>query len=559
DRVRRAFPQRTEHAGRRTCDGLAVLRAALGREGTVAPGSGPAASAGTGLTGPPVNLTTAQLAAVQDLGAVVDTYADLLVAEAVHDIVLGRPEAAGRTMDAAAGLATPPDLDVLRTRRPGRTVHTTVLAVLPDRAPPGGSPVGLASPALADWLDGAAGSPAGPPWTWAVATAAGPVKVTLQDLELTPADTLAFHPADLDRLAAEAAVTPGADQPPAVRRPDGPELVRRLAATLAARPPAAADLGLDDPTLDSQVAAALATRLDVLTALARRLSQDLANRTPDSLARARAFGIAPTADGTPTDRQDRARQTLDGRLSVIGPAAPDRPAPHLAADLGRLAVGHDRLPVLAGLDIGKLGPMAPDPGKLEQQWLELIAAVRPALARIEAHQARCDLDQVPRLAIAGTHPDDPWLEKPLAARPAGGPADGDPRLLVAFGPRPLPAAGQVAVGVLDTWAESVPVGWVAPAPGEPEPVQPADAAFAFTAPAAQPPQAVLLAVPPVPGGTIDADQLPAIVAEARLTAHARMARGEDLGRLDLLLPTGLLPGFEVGGFQYRPDADLGDW
>ncbi|MFJ2580824.1 hypothetical protein [Kitasatospora aureofaciens] len=567
DRVRAAFPLRTEHAGRRTCDGLAVLRAALGRDGSVAPGSGPADTPAAALTDPPVSLTPAQLAAVRDLGPVVDTYADLLLAEAVHDVVCGRPEAAGRTMDAAAGLATPPDLDVLRTRRPGRTVHTTVLAVLPDRSPPGGAPVAVASPALADWLDRAGGSAAGPDWTWSVATDHGDVKITLQDLELTPPDTLAFGPADLDRLAAEAASGPTpASLPSLVKRPAAADLVRRLAATLTARPPTAADLGLDDPALDTQVAAALATRLDVLGTLARRLSQDLQTRTPDSLTRARAFGIAPAADPLLTDpaqslqdRQARAKKTLDGRLAALGPAAADRPAHHLAADLSRLAVGHDRLPVLAALDVGRLGPLVPDHGKLESQWLELTAAVRPALAGIEAHQARCDLDRVPRLAVASTHPGDPWLQQPLATRPAGGPAGGDPRLLVAFGPDQLPAAGPVAVGVLDTWAETVPVGWVPPGPDQPEPVQPAGAAFAFTAPAARPPQAVLLAVPATPGGTIDADQLPAIVAEARLTAHARMARSEDLQVLDLLLPSALLPAFEHGGFQFRPDADPEDW
>ena len=61
-------------------------------------------------------------AAVGDLGdlrEVVDTYGDLLVADAVHDVVSGRIAVAQELMDAAAGLSAPPELRILQTQRQG--------------------------------------------------------------------------------------------------------------------------------------------------------------------------------------------------------------------------------------------------------------------------------------------------------------------------------------------------------------------------------------------------------------------------------------------------------
>ena len=56
---------------------------------------------------------------LDDLPRCVDTYADLLVADAVHDVVDGRPRAAAEALEAAAGLGAPPEMRVLRTRREG--------------------------------------------------------------------------------------------------------------------------------------------------------------------------------------------------------------------------------------------------------------------------------------------------------------------------------------------------------------------------------------------------------------------------------------------------------
>ncbi|HEV8166518.1 MAG TPA: hypothetical protein VGR74_19120, partial [Actinomycetota bacterium] len=70
ERLRDKFRIRTEHGGRRTCDGLAVL--ARYRADPTSLG-----------------LTTAQLAALAPLAEAVDTYGDLLIADGVFDVVSG--------------------------------------------------------------------------------------------------------------------------------------------------------------------------------------------------------------------------------------------------------------------------------------------------------------------------------------------------------------------------------------------------------------------------------------------------------------------------------------
>ncbi|HWM06490.1 MAG TPA: hypothetical protein VNP92_29465 [Actinophytocola sp.] len=135
--LRDRFAIRDEHAGRRVCDGQRVL------------------AAPPGILGLPADV----LAELDRWRAAVDVYAGLLVAEAVHHVVDGRAGVAGAALDAAAGLARPPVLDVLRTRRPGRAVETSCVTVLPDataaalpddpRARAAVSPARLTDPAVA--------------------------------------------------------------------------------------------------------------------------------------------------------------------------------------------------------------------------------------------------------------------------------------------------------------------------------------------------------------------------------------------------------------------------
>ena len=107
--VRERFAAAGDEHGRRACDGLAVLA--------------PQADLSF--------LTAAERKAVEGLREVLDAYADLLVADAVHKVVGGRMDLARPAMEAAAGMATPPELDVLRTPRRGRAATTSVRVVLP--------------------------------------------------------------------------------------------------------------------------------------------------------------------------------------------------------------------------------------------------------------------------------------------------------------------------------------------------------------------------------------------------------------------------------------------
>ena len=113
---------------------------------------------------------------------------------------------------------------------------------------------------------------------------------------------------------------------------------------------------------------------------------------------------------------------------------------------------------------------------------------------------------------------------------------------MAYSNEVLPAAGEVAWSVLDAYAEVIPF-----------PQHSATGAFRFNAPAAQAPQAILLAVPARPGEEVDLEAVLATVHHVRTVAHGRMARSEDLGRLDVALP--VMPGVEVGAFHYRTPAN----
>ena len=544
DNLRKNFPLRTEHAGRRTCDGLKVLAAAQARP------------ADKRLA----DLTPKERKRVLGIAATIDTYADLLVADGVHHALAGRPEAARQSMEAASGLGMPPTLDVLATPRRGRSLHTTVLAHLPAAAVAANerSPVAIASPALAAWLVAETGRADAQPWTWVVAPERGKVKrVQLKDLGFVPADALAIHPKLLDRIALARAGVNGAIR----RSPDRPATARTLAATLSARAPVGGDFGLDpdDAALvDGMVRHELAARLDKLRKAAKRLITQIGAATSDAqkaaaLREAARWGFVPDFDG-PVDRElTAAADELGARLDHATQLGPATDIGVLARALGDLAAPEAAIPLFITVRRPQLaawaGSLTAEPAdahgrpRLDTTWLELVAAVRPPLARIEAHQALAAIKGRHALSATTSHPSDPWLMRV----PAPKPAEADPRLVVSYGPKPLPRSGAVAIGLLDSWAEVIP-----------RRKQTASSAFRFNAPGSRAPQALLLAVTPAPGEDLTAERVVAIVGSARRTAHARMARREDLANVDLL-GGGLLPAFEEGGFQRATEATWRDW
>lgn len=476
--LRRAFPARPEWAGRRVCDGLQVLEAA-------ATGQAPA-----------------WLPALDDLQAVIDTYGDLLVADAVHDVVSGRGGQAAEAMEAAAGLAAPAELRMLRTQREGTTVRSTVLVALePAEAPAGSGPATVADPMAAALF--ATRVPA-ETWTYR----AGDATVSLADLGLATADALV---AGDDRLQALATSTLGAPVDGGTFR-EARAALDRLAGMLGPQEGVPAVLGAGPGSdggageLRSRLVRLIAEAADVLTAL----SADPPNLTP-----AVAWGLAAAAGEPPAAE---AAAVLADRLSAATAAATDPvvDAAGLAAAIRALLVPVSALPLVCSANL----PVLPVP--LEDTWLEVVAAVRPAMARLEAVQLEAG-------QLGGAWP------AAASAPPWEAPQEAAHHLL-AFGPAVGGAHGLGPVGaaLIDDWGETVPstehATW---------------AAFGYDSPRARAPQAVLLAVPPDPAIPLEGDQLLGIVLAARELARVRMVRpgiapGDGLASWQLGAPTSLL-------------------
>lgn len=76
-------------------------------------------------------LDDAKRADLRALREALDAYGDLLVSEAVHQVVTGRADAAGGALDAAAGLAAPPTLDFATTPWDAEALASSVISLTP--------------------------------------------------------------------------------------------------------------------------------------------------------------------------------------------------------------------------------------------------------------------------------------------------------------------------------------------------------------------------------------------------------------------------------------------
>jgi hypothetical protein len=564
EQLRRNFPVRTEHAGKRVCDGLRILAQQ---------------------TFPIPGLDPDQQEALQELRDGLDAYGDLLVADGIHHLVEGRPDVAGSVMDAAAGLSRPPELSLLRTPREGRAVTSSIVLALEhvadtplpasdsDRAVL--SPAGTLDPSVAAYLAAETGPASA--WEFEVSFSDGTLParpnrtVRLADLVLEPADALTLTRTRLEALAVERAAelddvdlgatgatgsvvggSAGIRYEQAVslvgligRNPAGP---RALSQETTADP---ASEGIDASLLTRyaatrEVGAALARQLRAQVEL---LSPDgqIGAAAPDILGRlvtaCAGWGIAPNPPRRPPDpaapappEQRRLRRLADTATLALAPlderlaAAPGEPA---AGQLPRA----DFLDAAAALitptgqvaytgttpasDLPAVEPVDGEDG-LDPTWLTVVAAVRPPLGRLEAHQ----LTTSTRLRPWTNRPGDPWQTDPSDKR----------RLVAVYAVPQLDLATTaprtpLAVAAVDRFSEVIPAA-----------EQTTGAAFGFDAPAARPQQAILLAVPPVTTDTMDHQTLVHILADTRTLAHARMARPVDLDdQFWALAPTGLLP------------------
>jgi hypothetical protein len=590
DTLRDRYRLHDSHQGRRVCDGEKVLAKTPAQ-----------LAAETGLVVRPD-----QAARLSQLRDAIDAYGDLLVADAVFDVVSGRADTAGAAMEAAAGLDLPPEIDVIRTPRSGHAASTVVLAVLPDLdgpAPPGASPVRLAEPAFARYVTSS--FPAAAQWRWTredpVTAADGSTSmvsrsVALSELGLDPLDLVVLDPEQVSGIVIEhtRGVAPGLH--PRVRpNGSGPELharLRRLASIFSGEPALPTRLAAEGQTIprtgDQNVIDDLWARYLVLHEEALDLRQALdaiaiavANPTDGGteLARARRWGVVPVVppetSGPVDQRRDLLRvavETLDERLKKAPQASPE-PAAGLTAEriasaMGELVAPGGRVPVLSRIRRSQIArrrapvPAATmiaepfdamsldgNPGagrnRIDRSWLEIVAAVRAPESRIEAYQFEAMVGRWPVLRAWSNWPGNPWRQGIPHERPIDVPPL--PPLFVAYGPaQTLDGAGDpsVAAVILDAWVETIP-----------SQEHTVTAAFGFNAPAARAPQSILVAVTPVDGVPLDVSTLLDVVIETRELAHARMATARDLTSLAAALPMTLVP----TRYSDRAGLELGTW
>jgi hypothetical protein len=527
--LRLGFPVRTEHAGRRVCDGLKVLAADAF----------------------PVTLDAQQTEAIAELRGALDTYGDLLVADAVHHLVEGRADVAGQVMDAAAGLSRPPELSLLRTARDGRAVSSSLalaLAHVPGAALPAApqdraliSPAGTLDPSVAAAVAAQVGAAAD--WDFALGSGADQVTVTLADLNLVPADALALTRTDLERLAAESAGRSAAELAGGSggeRYEDAAALIGLIGRRPATRRTFSESRATDPPgaPVDPELVTRYAATREIAAALASQLGAQVALLTDDGLgvadeptlrrllAACVAWGIAPNLAGPVGDSRlaATARAALP-QLAARLAAAPDEATaaqqpPTAFLDAATALISPTgQLGISAAIAASDLPAMQPAPD-LDGDYLTVVAAVRPALARLEARQLAADRP----FATWANRPADPWQTDAQDGRPLVA-LYADPALDLA------PAPALVAAVTLDEFDEVIPSA-----------DQRTGAAFGFDAPAARAQQAILLAVPPQTTAPLDQPTLAQILVETRELAHARMARPVDLDdEVWGLAPTCLLP------------------
>jgi hypothetical protein len=558
DRVRAAFPSargpvRPHLRARRVCDGVAVLAAATDRPGDLSQ----------------LGVRPAQLRALAELAAAVDALADLHVAEATFGVIRGRSATVSAATTAAAGQGTPPSFDVVRTPRAGRVANTVALLILPDAAAPTGvrpSPAAIADPAVAAYLDERSGDATGAAWTWTTLDAAGqPVgTATLAGVGLRPCDTVGLGTGNLRDVVRD--VSGAAGLGPA--DPPGHATVRAFAAALAGVPAAGEDAGRPPDPADA-AAAELAGRYAALRAAAVAAAADAraaSAPTATDAARRAALGqlarwgvtplraeVADPTVGGLADRVRRAAEVLERRVTDAPASLDGASLVESGQAIAALVAPEGPWPVFARLPAATFNGLRVEPTgagqepRLDPDWLEVVATVRPAMARLEAIQLTERVTSGGRLLRAwSSRPGDPW--QTVAPEPSDTDVVRPSRLIAAFGPpgvlpnRPTAATpGTVAVAVIDRFAETVPAT-----------EQVSAVAFPHDVPTARAPQAIVLAVPPVTDEELTSDVLVDVVAEVRTLARVRMAGATETGPTTGSLHLAALPasgrvGVDLGG------------
>jgi hypothetical protein len=568
----------------------------------------------------------ARCAAVLDeLGEAIDALADALVAETAHQAVRGNTARAASTLQAiAAGVQAPPELEIARTPRSGIAVTHRLVVLIGDAIlavrgwpPASGSPRASAEPRLDAWAARLLGPAKQVRLTVDrlindVVTATHTLH--LFDLGLRPLDVLALAATkpggatpQLDALILDAARTTfGVESAGETLRLDPQrasdwkanesslEDLRELAArarqlfgsarALDARDlqalRGAADSGIDAEEIEaraSKASKALATATTKLAKLAAQVTPDAATLR-SVLAKLAGYGIAsalPSPLGSslealiaqaPLAARD-AQQRVNACNALAAAAGADAvqrarvAVQKLAAVFGAGFVALPRFTAASGAELKASleatealqggDPLAVLP------WFARMQRVREGVARLGAslHAAEATrAGERMNLAVAQLpHADGArWIGLPeTAAQP------------IKAGCISLVVQCPVAVDTTQAMAGLMVDEWVEVVPGRSETT---GIAFQHDAPDSRAPQAILLAVPPVPGAawtawnlhqllleTLDAAKLRAIDAEALDNAALNPVTGaQAVGEAAHFLPA-LYFAVNVDGDAISPD------
>ena len=522
---------------------------------------------GAGWVAPRPGEEPAVLAAIRELHQTHDAVADLLLAESVHQIVSGNPARAAAALDVlGAGEADAPEPEVVRTPRSGIPLRQRVTIVVPPAAAPAvgwslTSPRALAEPRLEIWAQAALGDPAsirvGERSLVAVNLSALDVLYDADGAEVANS-TLGFRL----RLAAEAY----GDDPTGIDLAQGSalallwETAGLLRSMLSAgRPLDVGDVGA------AQTAGAAGRVIDGPELLARATAsrdQLAAATTAIDPSRLLAFGIrpAPTVETIPlaadelllaTDslvrdglgRVKAATALLDRAAALIAEAG--SAFPRAAAELAMQALrsifgsGFQALPLVLAPPPGEPdlwdGAVGPDgirarPGAEVRPWLARAGALRDSTGRYgETLLVREAQHRPPLLRViqtpAGSY--GRWVGLPFLPEPPLQPIASMVAEIagVAAGDAEPDLRGTVVGLVLDEWTEVIPRRLLV---GNPDGAQPTDLvevtttgiALGANAPAARPPQSILIALSP-DGAPWTGERLVGLLDEALALAQMR--------------------------------------
>jgi hypothetical protein len=535
--------------------------------------------------------TAAVTAALDALDDTADAVADLLLAEGVHQIVIGNPDRASAALDALnRGDGAIPEPTVVKTPRTGTSLtHRVLVALGPDTPPaaawPVNGPRAIADPLLAAWAGHLLGDPTGVTITVTAPADAGgapappAVTLSLADLGVGALDVV-YEPL-LPRIlrhararGAAAAATPDPHTGPIAAMLATAEMINGLlvraragtavdlaraqdrGAVISGPPSRSADavspfqtatVDVDQGRAAQRLAAARTLLADTVTAL-----PDLpAGATPDEVALAAhldalgCFGIYPGGDpGSPIDAAALAsvKAAAVARLTASA-AAPGDPAalfgdgfpvttlvapPPSSAFASALA--HDPIAATTADALTALG----GPTLALQTWLETHGTVRPGVGRLTDVLLAARLRGTSSGALRA-------VQLPVEPFPSAAPAQRGQWVGMAFpstlGPEPVTDFVMQRFGTLDPAAGMAVLvidefTEVVPAPDTTTGIS-----FGFDAPGARPPQSVLLAVPPVAGQAWTVDALAEVVGETVDLAKIRMVDLSSVAWAGRFIPT----------------------